>query len=517
MPDSTILSALVLPSVYRDSAFLMKLSSQAREESGAETVSAMMATRRNKELLTSSGLLTKEMEGAAPQDLIVAIRAEATLIEEAGQVVRKLLRPEGPSPRGASGRRPKSLSQAVRMQPKSNLAIVSTAGDYARFEAAQALRMNLDVLLYSDNISIEDELALKRLAGSKKRVVMGPDCGTAIIDHTPLGFANVVPRGPIGLVASSGTGIQEVACLLGRCGLGISDAYGTGRRDFFDAIGGLTAETALERLSADAATGVAVIIAQAPGEATRRKMIEVYKRLGKPVVLRYLGVEDTTPEQEAGFPVARDLRELALMTIAAIAPNLDASDIDLPSLPPLKKRTAGWLRGIYSGGTLCQEAAEQVRGTLGPEVFSNLQAPGLKRLDNPMKSQCHTFLDMGADEFTVGHPHPMLFPEGKMKRVIEELCDPGVSVVVTDIVLGMGVARNQSAELVRAVDAAARLTGGESRGKIVVASVIGTDQDDPTRSREIDILGQAGVAVAGNHVLAARWAGLAAAGGAHGW
>lgn len=506
-------TGLVLASVYRDSAFLMKLSAQARAASGAAQVSAMMATPHNKELLAASGLLTREMERASPCDLLVAIEAEPEVAVRAEGMVRDLLDPEYSPREPSSGRRPKSLSRAVRLWPDGNLAVISTAGHYARYEAARALSAGLDVLLYSDNVSPDDELALKRLARDKGLLLMGPDCGTAIVDDTPLGFANKVPRGSVGLVASSGTGIQEVSCLLERSGLGISAAYGTGRHDFSDHILGLTAETALERLAADPATRLVLVIALTPGPETRRKMLACYRRLGKPVIVRYAGAADSALEREAGVAVAGDLHELALMAAAAVAPELDVTDMDLPRIARPFPERRGCLRGIFSGGTLCHEAAEQALAILGGGLYSNMTIPGVDKLTDPRKSIGHAFLDMGADEFTVGHPHPMLFPQVKMDRIAAELCDPAVSVVLTDIVLGSGVCGEQSAMLARAIESASRTSSGASRRKTVVASVIGTESDSPPRSEEIDLLRRASVAVAGNNAAAARWAARAASGG----
>ncbi len=505
MSDTNAVHSLVLPSVYRDSAFLMKLSSRAREETGARQISAMMATPRNKELLAASGLLTPALEPARPQDLVVAIDAPPALWPEAERVVRDLLRPRGGGD-ARPGRRPKSLPAALRLQPDATLAIISTPGDYARFEAAQALSAGLDVLLYSDNISLADELALKRLAERNNRLLMGPDCGAAVIGGVPLGFANILAPGPVGIVASSGTGIQEVSCLLDRCGLGVAAAYGVGRRDFVDAVGGLSARAALDRLAGDAAVGVVLVIAQDPGPATRRRLLRAYAGLDKPVIIRYLGVDASGPEEAAGVSRARDLRDMALLAAAAVAPDLDTADIDLPETPPVPRRRGSgrFLRGIFSGGTLCREAALRAMDILGDVVLQDASG-----------AAGHVFLDMGADEFTLGRPHPMLFPRDKMERITRELCDPEVGAVVTDIVLGAGTARDQAALLVRAVDEAARRSGGASRDKAVAAAVVGTERDDPPRSRELGILRNASVVAAGNMILAADWAASFIAGGRH--
>ncbi len=506
---------LVLRSVYRDSAFLMRLSSSAREASGADQVSALMGTPGNKDLLAASGFLGAAATEAGPNDLIVSIVAAPDRLAAARKAVQERLAPTAAAATPLARQQAKSLGQALRVQPDSNLAIISTAGDYAKFEAAQALAAGLDVLLYSDNIAIADEVALKNLAQEQGRLLMGPDCGTALFQGVPLGFANNVRRGTVGMVASSGTGIQEVSCLLDRCGLGISYAYGTGRRDFFDAVGGVTAAAALERLRDDDDTKAILVIAQAPGEETRRRMAALFKTLGKPVIARYIGVDaaapQTSPGERDGVQHVGTLLDLVLGAVRLLAPALDTSDLFLPTAPPPSPRR-GFLRGVFSGGTLCQEAAQEALPRLRRDVYSNVPIPGTKPLPARAASVSHTFVDMGGDEFTVGRPHPMLFPEEKMERITAELCDPDTAVVLTDLVLGYGTCREQARLLVRAVDKASAVSGGRSRDCLVVASVTGTDADTPSRSEEMAVLREAGVVVLGNTVMAARHAAQALAG-----
>ncbi|HIU18416.1 MAG TPA: hypothetical protein IAB01_08240 [Candidatus Avidesulfovibrio excrementigallinarum] len=499
--------SFIFAASYRDSAFLMKLSSQARQQSGISNISAMMGTPRNKELLARSGLLTPELELAAPEDLLVAIEGPDALLDKAERIVRNLLRePPVPASPQTGGERPCCLSQAMAEHPQSQVAIISVAGDYAHYEAAKALQLGLDVLLYSDNISIEAEQALKAFARRKNRLLMGPDCGTAIINRIPLGFANQVRRGLIGLVGASGTGLQEVSSLLDRCGLGVSQVYGTGSRDMTDAIGGLSALNALERLAQDAGTEAIAVIAKFPGKATRAKLASWYRKTRKPVIVCYLGEDDMRPEKRLGILTASNLTELALLAARTVAPMLDTSDITDSAPLPERLRQPGWIRGVFSGGSLCFESLYAARQTGLKNLHSNLHAAGVTHIAGHEPGRGHTFLDMGADEFTVGCPHPLVSPELKMQRLIEEMCSPGVSVALTDIVLGHGTCPHQAAALVQAVDKAATLTGGASRRILVAASVCGTEADTPSRSSQIALLRQAGIHVPGSNMQAALWA-----------
>lgn len=517
MKETTrLLHSIVLPGVYRDSVFLMKLSGRAREQSGADRVTALMATSRNKDLLGQSGLLTREIEAAGSDDLVIAIDATPRLSRIAEKTVRDLLaKPPRALRSPIEQLAPKSLPMACERLEDANLAMISVAGEYAKYEAAQALSAGLDVFLYSDNISPADELALKRLAASKGLLVMGPDCGAAVVDNTPLGFANRLRQGTVGIVSTSATGLQEVGCLLDRCGLGISAAYGVGGRDLDDGIGGLSTQTALERLTRDANTRFIIVIGDRPGVKTRRKLAKLYSTLEKQVLVRYIGAGEYDIEDAAGIPHADTLRDVVVMTAKRIASVLDMSDVDLPS-PAAREQTAsapGFIRGLFSGGALCHESAEICRALLSGAMYANIPVPGIEMTNGYESLDAHVFMDLGAEGITMGGPHPLLYPERKLDRIVRELCTPGVSVVLTDVILGNAVAPDFSAQLVQAVDRAAALSGGQARGKRVVVSVCGTESDTPSRSSQIDILRRSGLTVLGNNAEAARYAAKLSLGG----
>ncbi len=509
--------SIVLPGVYRDSVFLMKLSGRAREQSGAGRVTALMATARNKDLLAQSGLLTRDIEAAGSDDLVVAIDAAPEISAIAEKTVLDLLaKPSRAMRSPLEHLPPKSLPMACDRLEGANLALISVAGEYARYEAAQALSAGLDVFLYSDAISMADELALKRLASGKGLLLMGPDCGAAVLHHTPLGFANRMRQGTVGIVSTTATALQEVGCLLDRCGLGISTAYGVGGRDLHDDIGGISTHTALERLAADPLTRFIIVIGICPGIASRQKLAELYPRLGKPVLVRYIGVDDYAIEDAAGIAHAATLRDVVVTTAGRIASVLDLSDVDLPSAEAGAKGVAsapGWISGLFSGGALCCEAAEICRSLVDGPVHANVRVGGVQAIDGYGSVDGHVFIDLGSDGITMGGPHPLLYPERKVEWIVRELCAADVAVVVTDVILGCAVAPDFAAKLVQAIDRAAALTGGRSREKQVVVSVCGTEADQPSRSSQIDILRRSGVCVLGNNAEAARYAAMVSRGG----
>lgn len=504
--------AIILPNTYRDSVFLMKLSSQAKTESGAEQVSAMMGTPRNKELFTQSGLTTPEVDAAGPDDLVIAIKAAANVITTAEETVKRLLTETAPKKAARGEAVPHDLSQALAVDADLNLAIISVAGDYARYEAAKAVNAGMDVMLYSDNISLEDEIALKKQATRKGVLVMGPDCGTAIIDGVPLAFANKVSRGPVGIVGASGTGLQEVICLLERMGVGISQAYGTGGRDLKDDVGALTAISALHRLEKDKETEVIVLLGKPPGSATRAKLAELLPKLGKKVFVHYLGAKDHALEEKAGLTAANNLTELAVAVAKHANPKADVAAI-IKDTPMPSSARKGFLRGLFGGGTLCQEAAEIAAAVLDGAKYANLKVDGFSSIDAKEKSKGHCFWDFGDDVFTVGRPHPMMAPELKMERMIDELCDPEVSVVLIDMVIGYGAHQDQAGEFLRALKTAKERNKAAAEATLIVASVCGTDSDSPSRKDQAALLADAGVIVCGSNAQAATLAAKAAMGG----
>jgi succinyl-CoA synthetase alpha subunit len=391
--------------------------------------------------------------------------------------------------------------------PDATLALISVPGIYAGAEARRALAAGLHVMLFSDNVPIETEVELKRDAAARGLFVMGPDCGTAILHGVPLGFANAVPRGRVGLVASSGTGLQEVTCLLAAEGEGVSHAIGVGSRDLSNAVGGAMTLPALAALRADAATEVVVVIGKPPGAAVARALAEALEALGKPAVLAIMGVR--------AFPapcdvhVASTLEEAALIA-AGLAARREPRDIEFPAdeLDELVDAQARGLapgqrfvRGLFSGGTLAWEAV-----ALLAERLEDV-APGVSARDG----KGHRVVDLGEDVFTVGRPHPMLDGHVRCEWIAREAADPTTAVLLLDVVLGYGAHPDPAGELIAALESARRTSAEAGRRIAVIASVTGTEEDPQRRSRQVAALRQAGVVVMRSNAQAARVAALVAA------
>jgi succinyl-CoA synthetase alpha subunit len=500
-----------IANVYRDSVALMQLSAQLCELPGVVQASVISATEANLELLRDAGLLQERIE-PSPSDLLIAVQAQdEDAIEAAFELADSSLQGSAQDTVPEAGREaaPRSLEMALEAFPEAELALVSCPGEFAAAEAGKALRLGLDVMIFSDNVSVGDEIALKRLAGEAGRLVMGPDCGTAIIDGIPLGFANVVRRGDIGLAAASGTGLQQVTCLIDKLGGGISQAFGTGGRDLAAAVGALSMQHEIDLLARDEDTRVIVLISKPPAPEIARQVIARAKQCGKPVVVNFLGAPSAMSEQ-GEIVAAETLEEAAHFAVA-----LSKGD-ELPQLPrhavaadELSRlisslpRGRKYLRGLYSGGTFSYEAMLLLQQELGP-INSATPLEATEQLSDIWTSRGHTVLDMGDDLFTRGRPHPMIDHRLRHERILQEARDPETAIILLDVVIGHGAHDDPAAEVAASMRAAGQ--GGGDDGPIFVAFVCGTDADPQNLRRQQQILRDAGAVVVENNAQAARLA-----------
>ena len=484
---------------YLDSVALMRLSVSLSDREGVESASLMIGTPSNLEILGEADLLTAEGRGAGPDDLVLAVRATArdaleAALDAAAEALERAAEPDERSDFRFPG-----IRSAFEALPGANLAIVSVPGPFAPPEARRALRLGLNVLLFSDHVSVEDEVALKQEAGRRGLLVMGPDCGTAIIGGVPLAFANRVRRGDIGVVAASGTGLQEFSVLVHRGGGGISHGIGVGGRDLSDAVGAVSTLAALDLLEADAATRHIAVVSKPPGTRTEAALIARLAECPKPVTLCLVGRDEAA--LPANLRLAPTLRDAAWHAL-----DHDASGshpgfgTPPPSVEQLKGSSGGRIVGLYSGGTLCAEAQAILRRA-GEQVSSNAPIPGVDRVTRlepgseglPAGSSGHLLLDLGADEYTTGRPHPMMEPVMRARALAEALSDPDAAVVLLDVVLGTGCHLDPSGAIVRAIESA------PAAHPPVVASVCGTELDPQDATAQAQTLERAGVLVAASN------------------
>jgi succinyl-CoA synthetase alpha subunit len=503
----------IVPGAYRDSVTLMQLSAEVAALPGIARASLVMATPANLALLAAAGLIERAPE-AAPNDLLIALQGRDAKVLEAAlaHAERSLVsrQERAASPGEAEAPAPRTLAQALECAPQANLALVSVPGEYAAAEARKALRLGLNAMIFSDNVPIAEEAALKREAAARGLLVLGPDCGTAIVDGLRLGFANHVRRGRIGCIGASGTGLQEVTCLVDRLGEGVSQAIGVGGRDLHQAVGGVATLESLARLAADRDTGVIVLVSKPPAAAVGARVLERAARCGKPVVACFLGMP-AAKRTGARVHLVATLEEAGRAAVALARGRRPRAAAAPPRLRlPRVAAPRRYVRGLFTGGTFCYEAAHLLGEALGT-VWSNAPADPARELVDPWRSRGHCVVDLGDDVFTRGRPHPMIDPRLRNERLLAEASDPRVAVLLFDMVLGAGAHPDPAGALIPALRAARKAAGRRGGGIALVGSVCGTERDPQGRAKQVKRLRQAGVVVADSNAQAARLAGTIAA------
>ncbi len=417
------IAASIRKNLYKDSVSLMRIAQDVLALPDLRQATLLMGTPANKALLAQAGLLHAELEAARPADLMIVVDAgTAEAIAAANAEFARLLDGErGPPGHGPTIElAPRSIAMALGRAGRAVLAQISVPGPYAAAEAMKALRQGLHVFLFSDNVPIAQERALKTLARDKGLLVMGPDCGTAIIHGTPVGFANAVREGAISLVGASGTGLQEVACQIHALGGGVRHAIGTGGRDVSAAIGGITMRQAIDLLAADPATKVIVIVSKPPAPAVARQVLERAAAADKPFVVLFLGADLSAEQLPERMVTVGTLDDAAAAAVSLLDGRrvdrvADGQDWQRAVEAEMAHLASGqrFLRGLYSGGTFCTEA-QLVWRDLGLDVYSNApvgeHAAPAKLAPHGKHAVGHAAFDLGSDEFTVGRPHPMIDP-----------------------------------------------------------------------------------------------------------
>ncbi|HHV39338.1 MAG TPA: acyl-CoA synthetase FdrA [Tepidimicrobium sp.] len=497
---------LVKENSYYDSVTLMSLSSKVLGVDGVLEAVISMGTEMNKELLRNVGLATDESEAAGNNDLIIAISAaDRNSYEEAIRLVEELL---GSSRQGRTQgveKKYRSIDEAVG-DIDANVAVISVPGMYAAREARIALENDMHVMLFSDNVEIEDERKLKEMGREKGLLVMGPDCGTASINNIGLCFANEVRKGNIGIVGASGTGMQEIMVQIHRHGGGISQAIGTGGRDLHRDIGGIMMLEGLKALNKDDDTDVIVLVSKPPAEEVEAKMLDEVKDIDKPVVICFLDGEEEN-EQLADVSFVHTLYDAAITAVKLSGTggktDRDAGDPaeKVAEIKETLKKSQKYFRGLYCGGTLCTEALSIARDSFN-SIKSNVAERGQEMLEDIHNYTGNVLLDLGEDEFTAGRPHPMIDPTLRNMKIVEEAEDGEVGVILLDFVLGYGAHEDPVGKTLESIDKARDIAKSNGRNIAFVAYICGTDMDRQDYGKQRKMLEKNGIIVANSNVEA---------------
>lgn len=493
----SVIEAEIRSGAYYDSVILMQLQRSLVELPGILDAGVVMGTEANKDILAQSGLLlggllSQEIQAAVADDLVIVVKGEDKASARAAiEKVDELLTARR-GHRGDEEYRPKSLETAVHMLPEAQWVLISVPGRYAAGVARQSLNLGKHVFLFSDNVSLEDEIRLKRLASEKGLLVMGPDCGTAIVNGIGLGFANHVRRGPIGIVAAAGTGLQQVSSRIHQLGSGITHAFGTGGRDLSEDVNAITARQGLDLLNRDPDTKVIVLVSKPPSSKVAESLIQEARQASKQVVLHFIGYSKPVRViDNVRFTSTFDeTAQLAVQLANSVEDQKPDSNIDIRKFAPGQC----YLRGLFSGGTLAYETLLILQDYVGV-VYSNAPLKKEHRLADSLVSQGHTVIDLGEDEFTVGRLHPMIDNGLRIRRLEVEADDPKVAVILLDVVLGYGAHPNPAGELAPAIARAKEKAKNTGRYLEIVVVVSGTDEDPQNLDTQVEQLEGAGAVV----------------------
>ncbi len=469
---------------YVDSVTLMQVSRRVAAVDGVTAALVAMATELNLDLAAGMGF---EVGDSSPQEMLVAVEAtsEPAVATALAEVDAALVEASRPVSRGFGSAPPPVTVRSAAARSDATVALISTPGRHAFADAIDAVDAGLLTMVFSDNVAVEQEVALKDYAAAAGVLVMGPDCGTAVVGGVGLGFANVVRPGAVGLVAASGTGAQHLMALLDGADVGVSHCLGVGGRDLSAAVAGRSTIRALDLLDADPATELVVLVSKPPAPEVAEAVRAHAATLRTPVLFGLLG---------AGQP---DLTATAAAVVSAAHGTWTAPEHWTGAVA--QGRPGGHLRGLFVGGTLCDEAMLVASAALGP-ITSNIPLQPDWSLGDDLASESHTMIDFGDDRLTQGRPHPMIDGSLRVDRLHEEIADPSTGVLLLDVVLGLGAAADPAGELADGIRAAT------AADVPVVVSVVGTRDDPQGLRQQVAALTEAGAWVHLSNAAAAHQA-----------
>ncbi len=475
--------------IYRDSVVLMQVSQAVAACRGVAAALVAMATPLNVEIYQRLGFDPAEVEGVSPNDLLVAIRADDDALDAAAAELERQLAPAASSQTDGFGSSPAPRTLASALRHGGSLALISVPGQHAFVEAMDAIQAGVSVMLFSDNVPVEQEIALKDEAASHDVLVMGPDCGTAVVGGLGLGFANALRPGPVGIVAASGTGAQEVTCLLDADGVGVTAVLGVGGRDLSAAVGGRSTLAAMKALDEHLATKFVVVLSKPPDPKVAERVRAAAEQLSTPSLVAFVGMGQ-------GDLTAATAQILVALGRTPTAP---------PEWSAPYERTprSGFIRGLFSGGTLCDEAMAIAAGRLGP-IASNTPLQAAWALGADLQAPGHLMIDFGDDRLTVGRPHPMIDQSLRLERIAQEGSDPACAVLLLDVVLGYGAHPDPATQLAPAIAVARESARRSGRDLAVVVSLVGSRSDPQGRDATASALAAAGASVHLSNAAAAR-------------
>ncbi|MGL4367193.1 MAG: acyl-CoA synthetase FdrA [Brevinemataceae bacterium] len=489
---------------YKDSITLMSVTNKVNNLDGVLESTLGMGTDMNKEIIKSIGFSEEELQSVKANDMMIALKLEneSFLDKILEQIAELFIVKDEDNTNYAYS----NSKQAISENKNLNMAVISIPGNHAYHEVKRCLDNNINVMLFSDNMSIEDELKLKQLAVSKDLLMMGPDCGTSIINGIGLCFANKVRKGNIGIVGASGTGIQEATVLIDKLGAGISHAIGTGGRDLSQEIGGLMMMQGMKMLEQDSQTDIVLLISKPPAKEIAEKILDQAKKSSKTYIICFINGDKNLVE-EKGFQFAMTLEEAGFAAANAslskvISPDFSQEQIIASAVQKTLKQGQRYLRALYCGGTLAAET-EMIVGK-DHMVYSNVSKIKERKLSDPFVSKENSIIDLGDDVFTQGKPHPMIDPSIRNSRIIKEAQDKSVAVMILDFELGYGSNSNPVGMTVESLKKAKQIAKDDSREIVIICYLLSTKGDKQNIQEQKRLLEDLDVIMVNSNAEAAR-------------
>lgn len=497
-----MLHTIIQKNSYQDSIVLMLLTNRLNTLAGVTKASVMMGTPANKDIFKTGGLYTSELEEASSNDMAIVLEIEGKdeqLIQDVLHTIDEFLAEQSKGGNDKGTETVKTWDKALELGEDAHVVIFSIPGTHAALEIEHALNEGKHVFCFSDNVALEDEVRLKQMAHEKGILLMGPDCGTGIINGIPVAFTNAVRKGSIGVVGASGTGIQEVTTLIHKLGGGVTNAIGTGGRDLKDEVGGITLKDSVATLENDPDTKVIVVISKPPAPSVRDEVLDLLRSSSKHVVTIFLGEEPT--DHEENLYRAYTLEEAAEIAVQLMH-GKEVVEKNTALEDPCYQFAAGQtgIKGLYSGGTLAYEAAMLMKRALGLKDEKEAEAGFI------LKDGVHEIIDLGDDIYTQGKPHPMIDPSKRQEMLAQAADDPTTAVILLDDVLGYGSHENMAKELAPTIKEIKEKAASAGRELVVIATIVGTDEDPQNMADQKRILTEAGTILCNSNAQAVKLA-----------
>ena len=511
-----MIKTIVMRNCYMDSILILSVSREMMKLPGVHKAVVVMATDMNKTVVDEFGGMTDDVNGACANDLLLSLDCDdASAVAAAEAKVKEIASGKSDGDKQESSVEYRTIKAAKTALPEADICIISLPGEYALDEAKTAIANGMNLFIFSD-MEEDEELEIKQLAHEKGLFVMGPGAGTAVINNISLGLMSKARPGRVGIVAASGSGLQEVAVLVHNYGEGISQAIGTGGHDLSAGVGGIMFLQGIDYLANDPGTDVIVLVSKPPHPDVARKIYAALPK-NKPVVIFFLG-GDAAEIKSAGAYAPRTLEETAQMAVALARGEKPAErDVvadDRKTLAPAaaaEKAKLGaeqkYMRGLFCGGTHSEEAVTLLQEFVA-NMHSNIKFGKVALLEDRYQSLENSLVDMGDEVFTKGRPHPVMDPSILVERMIQEARDPSVGVILFDLLYGHAIHKDPVGAIEDALKEIRRIEAQEGRHICVIASLCGTDIEPQNVAQQAERLREYGVIIEPSNAKAALLAGL---------